>query len=126
MIGRPAFGLLGGHVFHGAQHAARPREPPFAKQACDAEIREFHAPVGGQQDVARLDVAMHDAPIVSMAQRRAHRHADRNHLAPVEVPPASQFLLQTDAVDQFHHVVGLALLLAVSNQAHDARVVQLA
>ena len=67
---RLSLGLLGGHVFGRAQHVARARQPSVSKQPGDAEVGKFHAAVGRQQQIARLDVAMDDAAIVGVPQAR--------------------------------------------------------
>ena len=92
----------------------------------DAEIRQLDAPVGGQQQVARLDVAVNDAAIVGMAQRAAGFDADPRHFPPVERTAAAKLLFQAVAVDQLHRVEQLAFLLAEAEQADDVGVAQLA
>ena len=42
----------------------------------DAEVGDLHLAVGGDQDVARLDVAVHDAVAVRVAQRGGDLRGD--------------------------------------------------
>ena len=61
-------GLLGRHVFGRAEDVAGAGQPRIAEQPRDAEVRELHAAVGRQQQIARLDVAMDHAAVVGVAQ----------------------------------------------------------
>ena len=125
-VDRLPLGLLRRHVFGRPHHVAGGRETRIAEQPGDAEVGEFQTAVGGQEQVARLDVAVDDAPVVRVAQRPADVDAHLRHLAPIERASPPQFLLQAVAVDQFHRIEQVALLLAEAEQPNDVRMVELA
>ncbi len=118
--------LLGGHVFGRAQDVAGAGQPRVAEQPCDAEVGKLHGAVGGQQQIARLDIAVDDAAVVGVAERAARLDADPRHLAPIETPAAPQFLLQTVPIDQLHRIEQQSLLLAEAEKANDVRMVKFA
>ena len=59
-------------------------------------------------------------------KRPADVDAHPRHLAPIERASPPQFLLQAVAVDQFHRIEQVALLLAEAEQPNDVRMVELA
>ena len=121
-----AGGLFGRHVFGRAQDVAGAGQPRVAEQTRDAEVGELHAAVGGQEQIARLDVAVDDAAVVGVTQRAARLDADPRHFAPIEMPTAPQLLLQTVSIDQFHRIEEQPLLLAEAKKPDDVRVAELA
>jgi hypothetical protein len=99
-VDRLAGELLGRHVRDGAEHRAELGELGGVELG-DAEIGDFDAAVGEQDDVGGLDVAMDDAALVRVlqgAQQLAHdaaRLGQRERAAVVEqalqvaaLPPA--------------------------------------
>ena len=125
-VDRPALGLLRGHVFGGAQHAARAGQPRVPEEPRNAEVGQLHVVLGRHQQIAGLDVAVDHAAVVGVAQCAAGLDADPRHLAPLETPPAPQFLLETVAVDQLHRIEQVALLLAEAEEPDDVGVVEFA
>jgi len=76
--------LLGRHVLRRPEHPLRLRQcyVRFAsKNFRDAEIGDFYAPFLIQQNILRLDVAMHDAFVVRELQRLAYLRHDLQCLA---------------------------------------------
>ena len=74
------------------------------EKLCDSEVQELHFAVGGHQDIARLQVAMHDQPLVSVSNRVADGAEQFETLGDVQVAfvaPAINPL----AVDELHHEV---------------------
>ena len=59
--------LLGVRVIDGADPTIGHGVAAFGHSG-EAEIQDFDHPVSGQHDVARLDVAMHDAALMGMRQ----------------------------------------------------------
>ena len=121
--------LLGRDVLRGAHHHAGLGHRGGVDGLGDAEVGELHLPGRGDQDVARLDVAVHQARGVGDLQRAA------GLLEHVECVPQRQpsgaldHGVQRLAVDQLHHQVGGAarvveLGLAVVVDAGDAGVVE--
>ena len=63
-IGLLAPDLLGGHVGHGAHHRAGVGDPGLIGELGEAEVDDLHPSVRSHHDVARLDVAVDDPPLV--------------------------------------------------------------
>ena len=55
-----------------------------------SEVEQLHEPAGGQEDVARRDVAMHDAVVVGRAERVRHLAGDVDDLVERQGPRASR------------------------------------
>ena len=123
---RAALGLLRRHELGRAQHAAGDRVPPAAEEPRDAEVGKLHLALGGQQQIARLDVAMDDAAVVGVAEGLGQLDADPQHFAPGEDPPAAQLGFEAVAGDQFHGVEEVVALLAEAEEADDMGMVELA
>ena len=102
------------------------RVPAAAEKPGDAEIGKLHLALGGQQQVARLDVAMNDAAVVGVAEGLGHLDADPQHFAPGEDPPAAQLRFQAAAGDQFHGVEEVVALLAEAEEADNVRMIEFA
>ena len=121
--------LLGRDVLGGAHHHAGLGHRRGVDGLGDAEVGDLHLAGRGDQDVARLDVAVHQAGGVRDLQRAAGllEHVQR---VPQRQPAgALEHRVQRLAVDQLHHQVGGAALavhvgLAVVVDAGDARVVE--
>ena len=96
-----------------------------AEEAGDAEIGELHLPVGRQEQIPRLDVAVDHAAVVGVAQGPGDINADPRHVPPGEGPPAVQLLFQAAAGDQFHGVEEVLVLVAEAEQPDDVRMVEL-
>ena len=69
-VERPAERLLGRHVGGGPDHHARLREARPVERERQAEIAELRVTVARQPHVARLEIAMHDVPLVGVRERR--------------------------------------------------------
>ena len=120
---------LGGHVRGGAQREARPAGGAVAHLARDAEVGEVgEAPLGGalpdQQDVGRLDVAVHQAFRVRGVERVGHlgEHVDRPLRRQRAAP---QQRGEVDALDQPHVQEQASADLAVVVDRDDVRLGQL-
>ncbi len=118
-----SLGLLGREVLRRADDRARLGHLARAG-ARDPEVRHLHAALAVDEDVVRLDVAVHDAVPVCEAQRREDlarvldRDVDRRGAA------ADDQLLQRAAVEELHRdVVGVLRLAAVVDR-DDVRVVE--
>ena len=81
--GQPAHGLLGGDVVGRADRRARGGEPRGAARAIerlgDAEVGDLDPAVGGDEQVLRLEVAVHDPEALGMreAGEDVEQHAGR-------------------------------------------------
>ena len=122
-----AGGLLGGDVQGGAHHdAGRGQVHVGGAGLGDAEVGDLGGAVGHDQQVARLDVAVHDPGPVGGVQGAGGLGHDVQDDVGVQPPVAFQDLRQGLPVDQFHDQVGAAegAFLAVVEDPGDARVRQ--
>ncbi len=106
-------GLLGGEVGGSAderggtgQVGAIPTHPG------NAEVGELGLPVGGEQDVARGDVAMDDTPLVGMGQRRRRGGSNGGRLLGRKAPVPAESVRQRDSGGVLHHQVRPLLVAA--------------
>ena len=88
MVDDPAPGedLLGARVAERAQELARDREPGIADDLGQAEVGDPELRPEVQQQVARLDVPMHDPRLVGVLQRQRRLPPQPGH--PIEIPAA--------------------------------------
>ncbi len=119
--------LLGGHVAGRADHVPGVRERPLgAGDAGDAEVEELGA-LGravDEEDVARLDVAVHHAAPVRLVERRGDAHGERDALVERQLL-ALEAVGEVFALEPFHGQVERALVrAAVGDVADDRGVVQ--
>ena len=96
MVDDPAPGedLLGARVAERAQELARDREPGIADDLGQAEVGDPELRPEVQQQVARLDVPMHDPRLVGVLERQRRLPAQPGH--PVEIPAAVRRPLARD------------------------------
>ena len=125
--------LLRSHVARGAEHHAGVREPAFGRGRAghvgiagiagsrEAEVEQLHA-VGREEDVRRLQVAVHDPARVERLERGQHRERDRHRLRHAQ-RPALQPLAERLAFEQLHRDEELPLVLADVVELADVRVV---
>jgi len=91
-------------------YSAVPRTEPalvsrvLPKRRGDAEVGEFYLAACGQEQIARLDVAVDYAAVVGVAECAADFDDDADNFPPIEAPAATEFFLQAVAVDQFHGI----------------------
>ena len=72
-----------------------------SKHLRDAEVRDFHAAIFIEQQILRLDVAMHDAVFMRVLQGLAHGRHDGERLLGCETPGLHR-LPQIHAVHKLH------------------------
>jgi hypothetical protein len=89
----------------------------------DAKIRDLHHARLVDEQVLRLDVAMHDAVIVRALQRVAHRRHDAQRLLRREAL-GLQKLAQIHAIHELHEQVIKAACLSEVIHADDVRMIQ--
>jgi len=130
-VGRRAQGLeLTGGLLRRPE-ARRPDEGPGAGQGAplevevpgEAEVGQEDAPVPGEEDVARLHVAVEDAGRVGGREGPGRVPGHARRLAHAE-GPAPEPLGQALALDEVHDEVAAAALDAGVAQRHDPRVVE--
>ena len=104
--------LLGGDVVGGAEHPPGRRHPVLLELARDAEVGQLRPPLGVDQDVLRLDVAVDH--LARVGDREAAGDLDRvgDRLLRVERAVAADPLLQRFALDVLEDDVGVAAVLA--------------
>ena len=98
--------LLGGDVVGCANDVAAERERVLAATAGDAEVGQLRAPVGVDEDVLGLDVAVHDAALVCCGERMSDLDRVRQRVADREPPAALDPLLERLAADVLEHDEG--------------------
>ena len=75
----PGEDLLGAGVAQRAEHLARDREPDVPRDLGQAEVGDPELTAEVQQQVPRLDVAMHDPRLVGVLQRQRRLPAQPGH-----------------------------------------------
>ena len=115
--------LLGREVLHGAHDLAGRGERHLVGDAGDAEVGDLDAAVGRDQQVAGLDVAVHEAGGVGGLQRRRGLGDDVEHLVGREHALPLEDRRERLAGHELHDEVGAAVLLAVVEDVGDALVV---
>ena len=109
---RTAADLLGREVLRRADELAGEREISFADALGDAEVGELGGPVSGDEDVARLDVAVDDAGAMSGAERLQHVVDDADGVVDGQRPLRRQAIRQRASVHQLHDEVEVAIGVA--------------
>src|ERR1019366_2822901 len=77
----------------------------------DAKIRDFGGAVGGDHDVRRFDVAVHDALAVRVIQGHGGLPEDAEHALRRERPGPGEKLVERGTIDIFHGDIGQIVLL---------------
>src|SRR2546426_309465 len=92
---------------------AEPGDPPCRFVQRDAEIDDLHQPRRGDQDVLRLEVAMHDSVLVHVLQRLADLLRDGERASGGQRMLLLHELAQALALHQLHRHVHPALVAGV-------------
>ena len=126
---RTAGGLLGSHVEGGARHRVRAGDAGDVGRPGHPEVDQHHGAVLLHQQVARLDVPVHDAAGVRRVQGLRHLRHDRHGLGDLELPGGLDPPGQGLALDELHdQVVGVAavgqVVRAGVEDLHDAGTAQ--
>src|SRR5207248_3017673 len=80
--------LLGREIIGGAYDLAGPRVVlGFIDKACQSEVRNFRDALRSHQNVARLDIAMHQAALMCVIQAAGRLQNDASRLLLSESPP---------------------------------------
>ena len=117
--------VLGGEV------GDRPDDHPLGRRgvvghrAREAEVGDLHPPVVGDEDVLRLDVAVHESGIVRCGQGLEHRVENRQGLLGGEGAVVAQHVAQGATGDVFHGEVGKPGRLALVEDGDDMGVAEL-
>ena len=92
----------------------------------DTEVADPGTTVGTQEDVARLDVAMHDAEAVSGGQGPGHLRSDGRHLRRRQRARRAlpRGIGESPRRHQLHHEAGSALVLDHIEDRHGVRVLE--
>jgi hypothetical protein len=115
--------LLGRQVLHGAHDLTGRGQRNLVGDARDAEVGDLHAAVRRDQQVAGLDVAVHEARGVGRLQRRGGlRDVVEDGVGRQRVV-ALEARRQRLTGHELHHEVCRAVLLAVVEDARDALMV---
>ncbi len=118
--------LLGRQVLGRSHHHVVAREIGVGdvETLGDAEVRQQHPPIGRQQDVGRLDVAMDEAGTVGLVERARNRRADVDGELRTEALLTVEQLAEALAVDELHHHGLAAVVLEHVVDGDDVGVVQ--
>ena len=105
--------LLRRHVGDGADHHPVLREARAVERDREPEVADLGDAVRGQPDVARLEVAVHDALRVREGEAARRRPSRSRACAPAAArPPPSRSALDIAAAHELGDDVGCAALLA--------------
>ena len=120
--------LFGAHVARGAHQHATEGQGHLVGALGQAEVGEPDDPLGVEQEVRGLDVAMDHPTPVGMRERLGRLKAPASHVVELERLTRSlrfaENVSQAAAVDQLHGVVMHAALAADGEDRHDVGVVQ--
>ena len=119
-----ALRLLGREVGGGAHHRTGLGEPVARAGARDAEVGDLHVARSGQQHVAGLHVAVHDAVAVRERERGRDLGGDLGGLVRVDRRLGADEVAQRSAFDVLHHDEVRAVLLAPVVDRDDVGVVE--
>ncbi len=114
--------LLRGEVRRGPDDHAGRGDVRGVGQDGDAEVRQVGASLGVEQDVARLDVAVHDAVAVHVGEGVRQCGTEGDHVTEAQ-RAAADAVGEGLALDELHHEVGAAALLADVVDRHQTGVV---
>ena len=115
--------LLGRHVSDGADHLAGAGHGIVAN-AGDAEIHDLAIAVAQHHEIGGLDVAMDDAAAVRVSQAIAGLHDVSQLFYDGDLPVAGDDLIERLAVEELHHQIGIALMIAQVIDDDDVGVLQ--
>ena len=102
-------------VVHACQRQHRGRIAGI-EQLGDAEVEQLGRAFGGDQDVGRLEVAMHDQVLVRVLNRRADLQEQLQARAHVELLPIA-ITIERLAVDVLHDEVRLAVRVSPASSS---------
>src|SRR5579885_963692 len=112
--------LFGGHIFGRADHCARAGQHLCALHGLgQAEIDQVRVAVRAQEDIRGFDIAMNDAVIVGVLQRRSDLAEEAGSLFESELLVAEEVIAQGAAVDIGHNQVVPGTLLAEVVEGQD-------
>ena len=97
-----ALDLLRRHVFGRADHHARSRDPLSLERTGDPEIHDADRPLPVDHDVARLEVAVHDAGPMRLGQTLADLEGDVDRGPQPHLAAHADHVLEVFAMDIFH------------------------
>jgi hypothetical protein len=103
--GRLAHRLLGRAVLDGGQHHARRGELRSVRGPSDAKVGDFHLPVGADEDVLWLDVAVDQPLLVGEVQRGEDLDGDVHGPGDAQGGTFPDQRLEVRALDVLHHDV---------------------
>ena len=118
--------LLGREVLRRAHHDVVARQVGIGRLEAlgDPEVGQQDAPVGGDHDVAGLDVAVHEAGLVRVVERQRDAGADVTREFGAEALLRVEQLAQALALDELHHHRLATVLVEHVVHRDDVRVVQ--
>ncbi len=121
---RLALGLLRAEVVDRPERRAGDGTLGIGGQPGDPEVGDHRPPIAGEQDVARLDVAMDDPADVGDTECPGHVEADLCGLGRREATTSAKARGEILALDQLHDQERLAVVGARLQAGDDVRVAQ--
>ena len=115
--------LLGCQVLHRTHDLTGGRQRHLVGNASDAEVGDLDAALGRNEQVARLDVTVHQASVVRGLQRGGGLGHDAEYAISRDPALALDDRGKRFARDELHHDVGRTLLFTVIKHVRDALVV---
>ncbi len=125
LVDAVAHRLLGGDVVGGAEDAAGRRHPVLLELARDPEVGQLRPPLGVDQHVLRLDVAVDDVARVGDGEAAGDLDRVGERFLRVERADPADPLLQRLAFDVLEDDVGVAAVLAGVDHGDDVGVGEL-
>ena len=115
--------LLGRQVLHRAHHLAGRGQRNLVGDPGNAEVRDLDAPLGRDEQVARLDVAVHQPGIVCRVQRGCRLRDDVEHLVGGQHALPLEDRRESLPRHELHDQIGASILFAVVEDVGDSLVV---
>ena len=111
-------------IRRGADHQAGAGQGRILCAAGDSEVGKLHPTVGGDQDIARFDIAMRDADLVRRVQRGEHGQPDSGGFGGLQDAVVLDDLGQVLRRHELHHDPWAPVVLDHVVKRHDVRMGQ--
>ena len=117
-----AASLLGGQILRRAHHHASVRKSVLIRGGGNPEIGELHNAIIGEQNIGRLNIAVHHPVGVHRLQCVSDLQQNRQQLLRLQAPAVGQILVKGAPVNQFHHDPAHAVSFPMVEDGRQVRV----